>query len=121
MLAPMAADLVDRLATLVAVRRYPGIVTWVLLILVLCALRVMSLCNILSVELLLFLFGVFWGMCGENSCNVFLLLFMVLSVPIFATLCMRAVMMLWHAIMFLGLRFFPLFFFLLGALRCFFL
>jgi hypothetical protein len=25
-------------------------------------------------------------MCGENSCNVFLLLFMVLGVPIFATL-----------------------------------
>jgi hypothetical protein len=27
----------------------------------------------------------FW-MCGENSCNVFLLLFMVLWVPIFVTL-----------------------------------
>jgi hypothetical protein len=27
---------------------------------------------------------------------------------------------LWHAFMFLGLRFFPLFFFLLGGLHCFF-
>jgi uncharacterized membrane protein len=27
--------------------------------------------------------------------------------------------MLWHPFMFLGLRFFPLFFFLLGGLRCF--
>jgi hypothetical protein len=44
-------------------------------------------------------------MCGENSRNVFLLLFMVLWVPIFATLCMRAiVLMLWHAFLFLGLR-----------------
>jgi hypothetical protein len=32
----------------------------------------------------------FWGTCGENPCKVFLLLFMVLWVPIFATLCMRA-------------------------------
>jgi hypothetical protein len=28
---------------------------------------------------------------------------------------------LWHAFLFLGLRFFPLFFFLLGGLHCFFL
>jgi hypothetical protein len=57
---------------------------------------------------------------GDNSCNVFLLLLMLLWVPISATLCMKAVLMLWHAF-FLGLRFFPLFFFLLGDLRCFFL
>jgi hypothetical protein len=44
----------------------------------------------------------FWGMCGENSCNVFLLPFMVLCVPIFVMLYMREVPMLWH--MFLGLR-----------------
>jgi hypothetical protein len=48
----------------------------------------------------MFLFGVYGGGCGENSCNVFLLLFMVLWVPIFATLCMRAVLMLWHAFQF---------------------
>jgi hypothetical protein len=57
----------------------------------------------------------------ENSCNVFLLLFMVRWVPISATLCMRAVLMLGHAFLFLGLRFFPNFFFLLGVLRCFLL
>jgi hypothetical protein len=81
----------------------------------------MHTCNISFVALLMFLFGVFGGMCGENSRNVFLLLLMVLWVPISVTLCGRAVLMLWHAFMFLGLRFFPLFFFLLGGLRCFFL
>jgi hypothetical protein len=63
----------------------------------------------------------FWGMWGENSCSVFLLLFMVLWVPVSTTLCTRALLMLWHAFLFLGLRFFPLFFILLGGLRCFFL
>jgi uncharacterized membrane protein len=51
-----------------------------------------------------------WGMCGESSCNVFMLLFVVLWVPISAMLCRRAVLMLWHGFLFLGLRFFPLFF-----------
>jgi hypothetical protein len=46
---------------------------------------------------------------------------MALWVPISATLFMRLVLMLWHAFLFLGLRFFPLFFFLLGCLHCFFL
>jgi hypothetical protein len=60
-------------------------------------------------------------MCGDNSsCNFFLRLFMVLWVPISATLCWRAMLMLWHAILFLGLRFFRLFFFLLGGLCRFF-
>jgi hypothetical protein len=67
-LARMAAELVDRLAILVTVRRF---LAWVLLTLVLCALRVMSVCNISFVDLLLFLFGVFLGMCDVNSCNVF--------------------------------------------------
>jgi predicted membrane protein len=57
------------------------------------------------VELLMFLFGVFRGMCGESSCNVFLLFVMVLWVNITAMLCKRAVLMLWHAFLFLGLRF----------------
>jgi hypothetical protein len=57
-----------------------------------------------------------------NSCNVFLLLFMALWVPISAMLCRRAVLTLWHAFLFPGLRFFPLyFFFLVGGLHCFFL
>jgi hypothetical protein len=34
----------------------------------------------------------FWGMCGESSCNVFLMIFMVLCVPISTKLCMRAVL-----------------------------
>jgi hypothetical protein len=59
------------------------------------------------------LFDVFWRMCGENSYNVLmLLLFILVWIPISATLCMRAVLMLWHAFMFLGLRhvgFFPSF------------
>jgi hypothetical protein len=94
---------------------------WVVLTLVLCVLTDMSVCNISSVELLMFLFGVFWGMCGESSCNIFLLLFMVLWVPISAMPCRRAGLTVWHAFMFLGLRTFPLFFFLLGGLCCFFL
>jgi hypothetical protein len=60
-------------------------------------------------------------MCDVNSCNVFLLLFMALWVPISATLFRRAVLARWHAILFLGLRLFSLFFFLLGGLHCFFL
>jgi hypothetical protein len=47
---------------------------------------------------------VFWGMC-----DVFLLLFMALWVPISVTLCWRAVLTLWHAFLFLGLRFPPSF------------
>jgi hypothetical protein len=31
--------------------------------------------------LILLLFGVFWGMCEVNSCNVFPVLFMALGVP----------------------------------------
>jgi hypothetical protein len=55
----------------------------------------------------------------ETVCT--LLLFKALWVPISATLCRRAVLTLWHAFLFLGLRFFPLFLFLLGGLHCFFL
>jgi hypothetical protein len=76
-LAPMEAELVDRVAILVAVRRFhvmgvadPRSLRYVM--------SVMSVCNISFVELLMFLFGVFGGMCGVNSCNVFLLLFVVL-------------------------------------------
>jgi hypothetical protein len=72
---------------------------------------------------LLLPFDGFWGMWGENSCNVFLLLFMVLWVHIFATLCRRAVLMLWRAFLCLGLRpvgFFPPFAFMLGGFHSFF-
>jgi hypothetical protein len=75
---------------------------WVLMILVLCPHSGMSASNISFVELILFLFGVFWGMCGENSCNVFPLLFIALWVPVSATISRRTVLMLWHAFLFLG-------------------
>jgi uncharacterized membrane protein len=52
---------------------------------------------------------------------VCLLLCMVLWVPFSAMLWRRAVLVLWHAFLFLGLRVFPLFTFLLGGLHCFFL
>jgi hypothetical protein len=69
----------------------------------------------------LFLFGVFWGDVRHvNSCNVILLLFIALLVPISATLFRRAMLTVWHAFVFLGHRFFTLFFFLLGGLQCFF-
>jgi hypothetical protein len=55
----------------------------------------------------MFRFGVFGGMCDVNSCNVFLLFFMALWVLISATLFRKAVLVLWHAFLFLGLRFFP--------------
>jgi hypothetical protein len=110
--------LVDRLAILVAVRRFHGMGV--------ADSRSLRFGSYVRMQhfvrrFFLFLFGVFWGMCDVNLCNAFLLLFMALWVPISATLFMRAVLMLWHAFMFLGLRFFPLFFFLLGGLHCFFL
>jgi hypothetical protein len=115
-LAPMAAELVDRLDFLwLSVAS----LAWVPLTLVPCALTVISVCIISFVDPLLFRFGVYGGMCDVDSCNVFLLLFMALWGPISATLFRRAVPMLWHAFLFLGLRFFPLFFFLLGGLHCF--
>jgi hypothetical protein len=55
----------------------------------------------------MFLFGVFWGMCVVNSCNVFLLLFLALRAHVSAMLFRRAVLTLWHAFLFLGLRFIP--------------
>jgi hypothetical protein len=117
-LAPMAAELVDRLAIWWL---FVASLAWVLPTLAPCAMTVMSVCIILFVDLLLFIFGVLGGMCDVNLCNVFLLLFMALWVPISSTLFRRAVLMLWHAFLFLGLWFFPLFFFLLCGLRCFFL
>jgi hypothetical protein len=54
--------------------------------------------------MLLFHLDVLGKMCGENSCNVFLPFFMVLWGPVFATLCMRAVLMMWDAFLFLVLK-----------------
>jgi hypothetical protein len=49
-------------------------------------------------------FQQFWGICGENSCNVCVLLFMVLWAHVFEMLCSKATPMLRHASIFLGLR-----------------
>jgi hypothetical protein len=117
-LAPMAAELVDRLAILVVVRRFPCMG----------AAYSHSLRSNSYVRMKHFVrrttsvpFRRFLGRCDVNSCNVLLLFFMVLWVPISATLCRRAMLTLWHAFLFFGLRFCPLFFFLLGGLHCFFL
>jgi hypothetical protein len=79
-------ELVDRLAILVAVRRLHGIGV--------AYSRSLRYDNYVRMQHFVrrttFPFGVFWGMRGDNSCNVFLLLFMVLWVPISATLCRRA-------------------------------
>jgi hypothetical protein len=96
-LAPMAAELVDRLAILVAVRRFP------------CMGAADSRTLRSNSYVRMQHFGcrctfVLWGMCGDNSCNAIMLLFRVLWVPIFATLCKRAVLMLWHAFVFLVLE-----------------
>jgi hypothetical protein len=69
-----------------------------------CVVTCMSACNISFVDILLFPFDGFWGMCVENPCNVFLPLLMVLWDLIFAMLCKRAVLMLWHAFLSLELR-----------------
>jgi hypothetical protein len=113
----MAAELADRLAIFVTVRRFPGMGV----------ADSRSLRSESYVRMQHFVrrttsipFGVFLRMCGKSLCNVFLLLFMVLWAPISAMLCRRAVLMQWHAFLFLGLRFFPFFFFLLGGLCCFF-
>jgi hypothetical protein len=118
-LAPtMAGELVDRP---VFWWLFVASLAWVLPTLALCVVTIISVCNMSFGELLMFFFGVSGVMCDVNLCNVFLLLFMVLWLPISATLCRRALQTMWHAFMFLGLRFFPLFFFLLGGLCCFFL
>jgi hypothetical protein len=114
-MAPMAAELVDRLGILVAVCRFLGMG----------APDPRSLRFYSCVRMQHFVrrttyapFRRFWGMCGESSFNVFLLS-MVLSVPIFAMPCRRVVLMMWHAFLFLELRLFPFFSFCLVAYAAF--
>jgi hypothetical protein len=107
-LAPMAAEFVDCLFRWQFVA---SSMAWVLLTLVLCD---MSVC-IISLHRSTYV--PFRRLSGdvrrEFLQRLYAALFMVLWVHIFAMLCMRAVLMLWHAFLFLGLRFPPLFFFLL--------
>jgi hypothetical protein len=70
---------------------------------------VMSVCSILFVDLLLFRFDGFWKMCVENSCNVFMLFFMVVWVPIFATLGSADVVACLHVPRALAFGIFPSF------------
>jgi hypothetical protein len=124
-LAPVADELVD-IAWIVCWQFVASLV-WVMQTLVDCIIMtIMSGCNISSVDLLTFPFDGFWGMCGENFCNVFAL-HGILWVPMLAMLSTRVVPMLRRASVFrLGLR--PeriflifLFFILIGALQhCFF-
>jgi hypothetical protein len=100
-LAPTAAELVDRLTIFVALRRFLGMGAADSRSL-LCGIYVgMQYFDRRSTYAPLSMF--FWGMCGENSGNVFMLLLMVVWVPIFSTSCMREVLRLWHTFMFLGL------------------
>jgi hypothetical protein len=66
-------------------------------------------------------FRLFWGDGGREFMKRLSVLFMVLWVPFSAMLFKRAMPTLWHVFTFLGLRFVPLFLFLLSALYCFFL
>jgi hypothetical protein len=86
-LAPMAVELDDSLANFVAFLRFPCMDaadsrSW------------RSYSYFLFVHLLMYIFDVFGGMCAENSCNIFLLLFMVLWGPFFRTLSRGAMLML---------------------------
>jgi hypothetical protein len=100
-LAHMAVDLVDRLAILVAVHRFPsmGVVDPR-------SLRSHSCVRMqhLVRQSVYVPFQRILGMCGVITFDVFLILLMALWVLIFATLYKRALLMLWHAFMFLGRR-----------------
>jgi hypothetical protein len=117
-LAPMAAELVDRMVILVAVRRFPCMG----------AADSRSLRSDIYVRMQHFvrrttyvLFSAFWGGYAARIYATSFCCFMALWVPTSKTLCRRAVLTLWHAFLFLGLRVFSLFFFLLGGLHCFFM
>jgi hypothetical protein len=97
----MAAELVDCLPILVAARRFSGMGD--------ADSQSLRYDNYVSMPKKLrrstyVPFRRFGGMCGENSNNVSPLFFMVIWVHVFSTLCKRAMLMLWHAFMFLGLR-----------------
>jgi hypothetical protein len=107
-LPPMTAELVDRMAILVALRSFPGMGA--------ADSRSLRFDGYVHMQHFVrrttyFPFRRFWGMCGVNSCNVSMLLFMVLWVLTSATLCKRTLLTLWHAFPFPGLRFLHLSFF----------
>jgi hypothetical protein len=97
----MATKLIDRLAILVEVRRFRGMGGTESR-----SLRFNSYVRMQHfVRISTYVpFRRFWGDVRENLCNVFLLLFMALWVLTFAMRCRRAVLMLWPAFLFLGLK-----------------
>jgi hypothetical protein len=114
----MAPELVDRLAVLVAVCRFPGNG----------ANDSRSLRSDNDVRMQHFVrqsthvpFRRFWGDVRREFMQRLSPTLHGTWVPISATLFRRAVLTLWHAFLFLVFSFFPLFFFLLGGLHCFFL
>jgi hypothetical protein len=78
---------------------------WMQRTLVHCVMAAMSACLISFADLLMFPFNGFWGMCGENFYNAFLLLFIIRWVLILGHV--------WHVFLFLGLRLVGFFLFIL--------
>jgi hypothetical protein len=106
MLAPMTAELVDRLAILVAVRRFHGMGVG--------DCRSLRCDNYVRMQHFVCLttyvpFRRFLGYGRRKFMQCLCAaLHMLHWVPISVTLCKRAVLMLWHAFLLLGLWFFPL-------------
>jgi hypothetical protein len=117
----MAAEVVDRLAIWVAVRRFPSMG----------GMDSRSLRHDTYIRMQHFVrrsinvpFRRFLGMCGEKYWSVLLPLFTLLWILIFATPCNRVLLIRWHFYLFLGLRdvgFSPPFSFLLGGFHFFFM
>jgi hypothetical protein len=86
-LAPIAVELVDRLAILVAIHRFLGMGSGSVDSRSLRSNNVFHMQHVVRHYLSPLLFGVLGGMCGDGSCNVFPLFDIVLWVHISATLC----------------------------------
>jgi hypothetical protein len=117
-LAPMTDELVDRVAIMVAVRHFRGMGD----------VDSRSLRSDSYVRLKHFVrrttsipFRRFLGGVRREFMQRLYATLLGTMVPNSATLCKRAMLTLWHAFMFLGLRFLSLFLFLLSGLYCFFL
>jgi hypothetical protein len=111
-LAHVAFDLVDRLATLVALRRFPSIEVTDSR-----SYRYESYARMKEFvrRSTLFLFVDFLRMCAVSSCNVFVWVVMGRWVPISVMPCMRVVQLLLHASLLRGSRLLSLFLFFLAG------
>jgi hypothetical protein len=114
-LAPTAVELVGRLAILVAFYRFHGMA-----FVESRSLRYESYVRMQHFARRSYVpFRWFWGMCFEKSCYLFLMLFLVRWIHVFAMLCIMEVPMLRHVSLFLGLRherfFLPCFSFLIDS------